>query len=105
MLGTPRRTLIAAILVVGLAIIPLLVYLNHYRSSVKSESAATPVLRAKVFIPAGTTAEALAKKSLFEVAAIPKDQLKDGAVTDAAAIHGQVALNDIYPGQQLLVTD
>jgi Flp pilus assembly protein CpaB len=88
-----------------LAIILLLVYLSHYRSSVKSESAATPVLRAKVFIPAGTTAEALAKKSLFEVAAIPKDQLKDGAVTDAAAIHGQVALNDIYPGQQLLVTD
>lgn len=105
MLESPRRTIIAGVVAVGLAIILLLVYLSHYRSTVKSESAATPVLRAKVFIPAGSTAEALAKKNLFEVAAIPQDQLKDGAVTDAAAIHGQVALNDIYPGQQLLVTD
>lgn len=105
MLGTPRRTVIAGVVALGLAIILLLVYLNHYRSSVKSANANTPVLRAKVFIPAGTAAETMAKKSLFEVAAIPKDQLKDGAVTDAGAIQGQVALTDIYPGQQLVTTD
>src|SRR5690348_2766394 len=105
MLGTPRRTMIAGAVAVGLAIVLLLVYLNHYRSSVKSENSTIPVLSAKVFIPAGTTAEAMAKKNLFEVAAIPKNQLKEGAVTDAAAIHGQVALSDIYPGQQLVATD
>ena len=60
---------------------------------------------AKVFIPKGTTALALAKKGLFESTSIPKDQLKEGAVTDAAVIQGQVALNDIYPGQQLTATD
>ena len=49
--------------------------------------------------------DAIAKKDLFEVTSIPKDQLKDGAVTDAAVLHGQVALDDIYPGQQLTITD
>jgi len=105
MLGTQRRTVIAGVVALVLAIILLLVYLNHYRSSVKSANANTPVLRAKVFIPAGTTALTLAHKGLYEVAAIPKDQLKDGAVTDASAIHGEVALNDIYPGQQLTEAD
>lgn len=105
MLASQRRTIIAGVVALVLAIILLLVYLNHYRSSVKSANANTPVLRAKVFIPAGTTALTLAHKGLYEVAAIPKDQLKEGAVTDASAIHGQVALTDIYPGQQLTVTD
>jgi len=105
MLGTQRRTVLAGVVALILAIILLLVYLNHYRSTVKSENAATPVLRAKVFIPAGTTALALARRGLFEVTAIPKDQLREGAITDAAALHGQVALTDVYPGQQLTIDE
>ena len=105
MLGSQRRTVIAGVVAVVLAVILLLVYLNHYRSSVKSANANSPVLRAKVYTPAGTKAEAMAKQGLFEVAAIPKDQIKDGAITDAAAIQGLVALHAIYPGQQLLATD
>jgi Flp pilus assembly protein CpaB len=105
MLTTQRRTVIAGVVALVLAIILLLVYLSHYRSSVESQNANTPVLRAKVFIPAGTTALTLARKGLYEVAAIPKDQLKDGAVTDASAVNGQVALSDIYPGQQLTLAE
>jgi Flp pilus assembly protein CpaB len=105
MLGTPRRTVIAGVGALVLATVLLLAYLSHYRSSVKSASANVPVLRAKSFIPQGTTALSLAKRGLFEVTAIPKDQLKDGAVTDAAVLHGEVALGDIYPGQQLTVAD
>jgi Flp pilus assembly protein CpaB len=105
MLGTQRRTVVAGVLALVLAIILLLAYLNHYRSTVKSENAATPVLRAKVFIPAGTTALALARRGLFEVTALPKDQLREGAITDAAALHGQVALTDVYPGQQLTIAE
>jgi len=105
MLGTQRRTVLAGVVALILAIILLLVYLNHYRSTVKSANAATPVLRAKVFIPAGTTALTLARRGLFEVTAIPKDQLREGAVTDAAALHGQVALTDVYPGQQLTIDE
>jgi Flp pilus assembly protein CpaB len=105
MLGTPRRTVVAGVAALVLATVLLLVYLSHYRSSVASASANVPVLRSASFIPKGTTALSLAKRDLFEVTAIPKDQLKEGAVTDAAVLHGQVALNDIYPGQQLTIGD
>jgi Flp pilus assembly protein CpaB len=105
MLGTPRRTVVAGVAALVLATILLFAYLSHYRSSVKSASANVSVLRSTAFIPKGTTALALAKKGLFEYTAVPKEQLKEGAVTDAAVLHGQVALNDIYPAQQLAITD
>jgi Flp pilus assembly protein CpaB len=105
MLGTPRRTVVAGVAALVLATILLFAYLSNYRSSVKSASANVSVLRSTAFIPKGTTALALAKRGLFEYTAVPKEQLKEGAVTDAAVLHGQVALNDIYPAQQLLVTD
>jgi len=105
MLGTPRRTVVAGVATLLLAAALLLVYLNHYRNSVKSANSNTPVLRASAFIPAGTTALSLAKQGLFEVTAIPKEQLKEGAVTDAAVLHGQVTLSDVYPGQQLTIAD
>jgi Flp pilus assembly protein CpaB len=105
MLGTPRRTVVAGVAALVLATVLLLVYLNHYRSSVKSASANITVLRAKVFIPKGTTALDLARRGLVEVTAVPKEQLKDGAITDAAVLHNQVALDDVYPGQQLTIAD
>jgi Flp pilus assembly protein CpaB len=105
MLGTPRRTMIAGVAALIAATILLLVYLNHYRNSVKSANANATVLAARVFIPKGTTSIAMAKKGLYSVASIPKDQLKEDAVTDAAIIQGQVALNDLYPGQQLTAAD
>jgi Flp pilus assembly protein CpaB len=105
LLGTPGRTVIAGAAALILATILLLVYLSHYRNSVKSTNQAATVLVAKSFTPKGTTADEIARKNLFEVTSIPKEQLKDGAVTDAAVLHGQVALDDIYPGQQLTITD
>ena len=53
MLGTPRRTVVAGVAALVLATILLLVYLNHYRNSVKSASANVSVLRSKAFIPEG----------------------------------------------------
>ena len=105
LLGTPRRTIVAGVVALALATVLLLAYLSHYRSSVKSANANVPVLRAKSFIPKGTTALALAKQGLFEVASVPKSELKDGAVTDAGVLHGEVSLNDVYPGQQLTIAD
>jgi pilus assembly protein CpaB len=103
--GTPRRTVIVGIVAIVLATILLLVYLNHYRNSVKSSNADVAVLVSKSFIPKGTTALAAANGGLWQYTSIPKDQVKDGAVTDAAILHGQVALSDIFPSQQLLTTD
>ena len=103
--GTPRRTIVAGVAALILATVLLLVYLSHYRNSVKSSNASATVLVAKAFIKRGSTAEELAKKNLWQVTAIPKSQLQNNAVTDAAVLHGQVALDDIYPGQQLVTTD
>jgi Flp pilus assembly protein CpaB len=105
MLGTPRRAVILGVIALVLAAVLLLVYLRHYRDSVKSSNSNVPVLRAKVYIPKGTTAVALAKTNQFEVASIPKDQLVNGAITDAGVLHGQVAVEDIFPGQQLTTAD
>jgi Flp pilus assembly protein CpaB len=104
MLGTPRRAIVAGVVALALATILLIVYLNHYRNSVKSSNSTVAVLVATKFIPKGTTALSLAKTGQFEQTAIPKDQLQVGAVTDAAVLHGQVALDDVYPGQQLTIT-
>jgi Flp pilus assembly protein CpaB len=105
LLATPRRTFLVGMLAVLLAAVLLLVYLRNYRNSVKSTSAPVIALVAKRFIPAGTTNEALAKNGLYEVTVISKGSLKDGAITDAAVLKGQVALTDINPGQQLTVLD
>jgi Flp pilus assembly protein CpaB len=105
MLGSSRRTLVAGIGALILAIILLLVYLNHYRNSVNSANASVAVVSAKVFIPKGTAALSLARNGSFEVTPVPRKELKDGAVTDAAVLHDQVALDDIYPGQQITTAD
>jgi pilus assembly protein CpaB len=105
LLGTPRRAIIAGVVALILAVLLLLLYLRHYRDSVKSSSAQTVVLVSKAFIPKGTTALALAKNNLYEQTPIPKDQLLDGAISDSSVIQGQVALNDVYPGHQLTTAD
>lgn len=103
--GTPRRTLIIGIAALVLAVVLLLVYLRHYRNSVKSSNSQAVVLVSKAFIPKGTTAFALAKGGLYEQRPIPKDQLLNGAISDSAVIQGQVALADIFPDHQLTTAD
>jgi Flp pilus assembly protein CpaB len=88
-----------------LAAILLLVYLSHYRNSVKTSNAPVPVLVAKSYIKKGTSFDAIARKGLFETTSIPKDKVTTGAVSDAGALRGQVAAVAIYPAQQLTTTD
>ena len=105
MLKTRNGTIAVGVGALVLATILLLVYLSHYRSSVNSSSGPATVLVAKRFIAKGTTSAALAKSGLFQVTAIPKGELKEGAVSDPAVLQGEVAVNDVYPGQQLTIAD
>jgi Flp pilus assembly protein CpaB len=100
-----RRAIIAGASALILAVILLLVYLSHYRNSVNSSNSTSSVLVAQSFIQKGTGAVDAAKRGLWELTPIPKDELKEGAVSDSALFQGQVALTDIYPGQQLTATD
>ncbi len=88
-----------------LAAILLVVYINRYRSSVNAENAATPVLVAKNLIPKGTSGTIIAKQELFQVASLPKDDLKVGAIADPAYLNGRVAATDVFPGQQITTAD
>jgi len=104
-LGTPRRTFAVGLIAVILAAFLLLVYLRSYRNSVKSTSAPVQALVAKRYIPKGTTWDTIAKNGYFEATVISKGALAEGAIIDSAAVRGQVAVTDIFPAHQLLVTD
>src|SRR5712691_5228106 len=88
-----------------LAAIALLVYLNHYRSSVNSGVQPMSVLVAKSLIQKGTPGDVVGSTKLFQVASIPRDQVKSGAFVDPKTLTSKVATVDIYPGQQLTAAD
>jgi Flp pilus assembly protein CpaB len=88
-----------------LAAVILLVFLAHYRSSVNDANASMTVLVAKNLIQKGTPGDVIGTKGMFQSKTLPRRQLKDGAVIDASSLRSQVAAVDIYPGQQLTLSD
>lgn len=88
-----------------LAAILLIVYLHSYRSSVNSGTRPITVLVAKSLIPRGTSGTLIAQENLYQVTTVPKDQLKNLAIVDPAALTDRVTAVDVYPGQQLTATD
>jgi pilus assembly protein CpaB len=88
-----------------LALLVLLLYLSHYRSSIKNSSAPVPVLVANRLIPQGTAGDVLGTSGGFAATDIAKSSVKEGAITDPALLKGRVAVADIYPGQQLTALD
>jgi Flp pilus assembly protein CpaB len=91
-----------AALIAGVAI---LVYLNGYRHSVSAGAAPVTVLVAKHRIQQGTPGTAIAASGLAAKTTLQQGQLRDGAFSDPASLHGRVVANDIYPGQQLTASD
>lgn len=98
-------TLILGIIAAVVAAVVLVVYLKNYRDSVKSDVAPTPVVVATALIPKGTSGTIIAQKHLFTTQAVPKDQLKAGAITDAGYLTGRIAAVDIVPSQQITAAD
>ncbi len=96
---------IAAGIVALLAAILLLVYLQSYRSSLNSGKQPVVVLVANGMIPQGTSGTIIARKHLYQVTKVQKDQVKLFAIADPAAIKGRIAAADIFPGQQLTQGD
>lgn len=105
LLTTRRGTIILGAASAVLAAVLLLVYLGQYRSSVNSAAAPITVLVAEKLIPKGTSAAVIGSDGLMTALTIPRDQAKDGAVSDPTLLKGRVAVEDIYPGQQLTVGD
>jgi pilus assembly protein CpaB len=105
MLSTRRGTLILGGVAAGLSALVLALYLDQYRSSVGAESEPITVLVAKTVIEKGMPGDVVGLKHLFDREAVPQSQLKEGAITDPATLHGRIAISDIYPGQPLTEGD
>jgi len=101
MLATRRGTLALAGMCALIAAGALLLFLSHYRTSVKGAAAPTPVLVATSLIQKGTSGDVLAEKHSFETVTRTAEEVKQGGIADPALLAGKVTTADIYPGQQL----
>jgi Flp pilus assembly protein CpaB len=88
-----------------LAAFVLLLYLNQYRDSVATDGEPVTVLVASKLIEKGMPGDVVGLKRLFAAEEAPKDQVRDGAITDPSTLRGRIAVEDIYPGQQLTIAD
>ncbi|HEU4942393.1 MAG TPA: Flp pilus assembly protein CpaB [Gaiellaceae bacterium] len=105
MLSTRGGTIALGGVAAVLAAFVLLLYLNQYRSSVTADSEPVTVLVAKTLIEKGMPGDVVGLNRLFQRDEAPQSQVKDGAITDPSTLRGRVAVEDIYPGQQLTVAD
>jgi Flp pilus assembly protein CpaB len=83
----------------------LLIYVAQVRQDANSQSATVSVLVANKLIPQSSSGDVIASQKWYSVVTTPKDQVKDGAITDPASISGKIASHDIYPNQQLTTSD
>jgi Flp pilus assembly protein CpaB len=99
--SSKRGTLILAGGAALLAGALILIYLNGYRNSVKSEGAPVTVLIARQNIPKGTSGLVIASKHLFRTTTMRESQLREGAFSDPANLTRQVVTQEIFKGSQL----
>lgn len=102
--ATRQGTIFLGVIAAIIAAIALIVYLNNYRNSVNNNAAIT-VLTAKSLIQKGTSGSVVGASELYKVSHVTKSNLQTDALADPSELNGQVAVKDIYPGQQLTATD
>jgi Flp pilus assembly protein CpaB len=105
MLSTRGGTIALGGVAAFMAAFVLLLYLNQYRDSVVAESEPVTVLVAKKLIEKGMPGDVVGLRSLFAEEKAPRSHVRAGAITDPSTLRGRVALEDIYPGQQLTIGD
>jgi Flp pilus assembly protein CpaB len=105
MLSTRGGTIALGGVAALLAAFVMILYLNQYRSSVAADSEPVTVLVAKKLIEKGMPGDIVGVRRLFDSEEAPRSQVRDGAITDPSTLRGRIAVDDIYPGQQLTVAD
>lgn len=106
--GLPASRRGAVALAVGCAFaaaVILLIALSQYKHSVSLSDRQQTVLVATGAIQKGTTGDVLAQEQLYKPTPILVKNLAAGAITNAGALQGEVAMQDILPGQQLTAAD
>src|ERR671919_1603939 len=93
--STRRGAYTVAAVAATLAGLVLLVFINRYKDDVNAGLAPAPVLTADRLIPRGTAASEVITNKLFKPAAVAEENMRPGAVTQAAQIVGKVAVRDV----------
>jgi Flp pilus assembly protein CpaB len=102
--STRRGTFTIATICAVIAAVILAVALSNRNGSSTAGRSAT-VLVATKLIEQGTAGDAIGVERLYRVQKVTQRQVTAGAFAEPAALHGQVAAADIYPGQQLTSSD
>jgi Flp pilus assembly protein CpaB len=99
--GTLSIALVATLIAAGILVFAL----HRYRKSVETSNEPGTVLVANRFIEKGTSGAAIGVGHYFRTTKMLDKQVAQGALASSAALHGEVAAVDIYPGQQLTAAD
>jgi Flp pilus assembly protein CpaB len=105
LLATRRGSLTVALIAAVLAAAVLVIFLNNYRDSVGGSNKTETVLVARSLLPKGSTGDAIASNGLFQAVDIKHSQVKDGAITDPAALRHKVLTREVFSGEQLTTHD
>jgi pilus assembly protein CpaB len=95
-----RNILIA----VGLAVVAALLtvfYVSNYKSSVRSDSETVSVLVAAQDIPQGMLGQQIIEKKMLATQEIPRKAIVNGTIAKPEDIHGLIATQPIYIGEQV----
>jgi Flp pilus assembly protein CpaB len=103
--ATRKGAVAVGLAAAAVALVLLLVYVKQYRHNVSATAQTTQVLVARSLIQKGTPGNVVGTKHLYELRAVPKDTVQLGALIDPASLRTGVALNNIFPGQQLVAGD
>ncbi|MGZ6268627.1 MAG: RcpC/CpaB family pilus assembly protein, partial [Candidatus Limnocylindrales bacterium] len=103
--ATRKGAVAVGLAAAAVALVLLLVYVKQYRHNVSATAQTTQVLVARSLIQKGTPGNVVGTKHLYELRAVPKDTVQIGALIDPASLRTGVALNNIFPGQQLVAAD
>ena len=99
--GTIALSGLAALLAAGI----FFAYLKRYRASVNEGAQPMTVLVAKGLVEKGMPGNVIGKEELFQPTEVPKNDVKEGAITDPDLLRGRTAIRDVYPGAQLTTAD
>jgi Flp pilus assembly protein CpaB len=99
--GTLAVATVCALIAAGIIVFAI----SRYRQNVNASTAQSTVLVAKGLIQKGTSGDAVAGGQLFTAENLLQKQVSTGAVADAAALRGKVAVRNILPGEQLTLGD
>lgn len=104
-LSTRRGAVTIALATAAIAAVVLVAFIQKYKTNLRADTQAIPVLVAQRLIPAGTAGSVAAAGDYFKPGSIAQKDVHVGAIASAAAVAGTVATHDIYPGQQITVAD